>query len=284
MKKISIFVIFLVQFCFISHASAQDWEVRTIEKEYEISDKKPFEVIIDIDAGEVNITKSNKNKRAVVFMEYTKDDFRGIIRYDKESNRLRIILDHKGLFTKYDNNDVAELELKLPADVEIFFDTRVKAGEVFMDIGGLRLKEFMINNWAGEIDISFNEPNLEIMDFLGIKTRVGELTCSKLGNARFKKADINGGIGEMKVDFTGDLVNNCMAKVDLDIGESNIQLPRDIGIKLKFGGWSFLSEKNIDSYLYKRGDTYYSEDYTTSKEKFYLRVSPGLGELTIECF
>ena len=282
MKKCIIFFLNFFLLCLVDQVLSQDWGVAKIDKEYEISDTKPLEVIVDVDAGEVNITRNNKGKTAAVYMEYTKDDFRGIAQYDEESNRLRIILDSKGLFRHYDNT-VAELKLQLPYAVVIFFDAKVKAGEIFMSMGGLRLKEFMVNNWAGEIDIDFDEPNGEIMDFFGIKTRAGELTCSKMGNARFEKADINGGVGEMEVDFTGDLVDNCMAKVDLDIGELYTRLPRDRGIKIKIGGWSFLSEKNIDSYLYKRGSIYYSEGYTTSKEKFYLRISPGLGEFTLDC-
>jgi len=284
MKKNILSIIYLFIFCFINIAFTQDWAVETYEKEYEISDKKPLEVSIDIDAGEVNITKGNKSRIATVFMKYTKDNFRGDVHYDQENNYLRIILDHEGLFKNAGDDQVAELELKLPDNVEIIFDSKVKAGEIVMNMGGLRLKEFLVNNWAGEIDVSFEEPNKGIMDFLGIKSRVGELTCSQIGNARFERADINGGIGELDIDFSGDLVNNCMAKVDLDIGESYIRLPKDIGVKLRIAGWSFLSEKDIDSYLYKRGNSYYSEDYTDSKEKFYLRISSGLGELKIECY
>ncbi len=284
MKKNKSIFVYVFLFSLITSAFSQDWEVTIFEKEYEISDKKPLEVMIDIDAGEVNIIKGEKGKTAAVFMKYTEDKFRGMSRYDKERNSLEIILDHKGLFKNFNNNNIAELELRLPADIDIFFDSRVKAGEIFMSMGGLYLKEFKVNNWAGEIDISFDEPNKGIMDFLGIKSRVGELVCNKTGNARFERADINAGIGELRVDFTGDLINNCMAKVDLDIGESDIRLPKDIGIKLRIGGWSFLSAKNIDPYLYKRGNTYYSEDYTNSKEKFYIRISPGLGELKVECY
>jgi len=284
MKKNKSIIVYVFLLSLMTSAFGQDLGVTTFEKEYEISDKKPLEVLIDIDAGEINIIKGNKSRTAAVFMQYTKDNFRGMSRYDKERNSLEIILDHKGLFKNYDNDNIAELELKLPADIEIIFDSKVKAGEIYMSMGGLILKEFMVNNWAGEIDISFDEPNKGLMDFLGIKSRVGELQCSKLGNARFERADINGGIGELDIDFTGDLINNCMAKVDLDIGESYIRLPKNIGIKLRIGGWSFLSEKNIDSYFYKRGNSYYSEDYSNSKEKFYIRVSPGLGELTIECY
>lgn len=282
MKRNIILLICLIMFGFLNFSFSQSWEVKTIKEKYEISDAKPLEVIVDIDAGEINISKSSQSSIASVFMEYTKDDFRGMSRYDKENNRLKIILDNKGLFKNYDNT-VAELDLQLPSHVTIFFDSKIKAGEIFMDMGGLRLKEFLVNNWAGEIDVNFSEPNKEKMDFFGIKTRAGELTCSKIGNARFEKADINAGVGELRIDFTGDLVNNCMAKVDLDIGESYLELPRDIGIKLKIGGWSFLSEKNIDSHLFKKGSTYYSEGYTTSKEKIYLRVSTGLGEFTVEC-
>ncbi len=152
-----------------------------------------------------------------------------------------------------------------------------------MEMGGLRLREFYLNNWAGEVEVRFDEPNPILMDFLDIDAKVGEIRLVKLGNARFKKANINGGIGEIDIDFGGDLLSESRAKVDLDIGEAVVSLPRDIGIKMRIGGGlSFLSSKDIDQSFYRRGNYYYSDDYQEKKNRFFLYITPGLGQFTIE--
>jgi hypothetical protein len=167
--------------------------------------------------------------------------------------------------------------------VDILFDSKIKAGEVTMDMGGLRLKEFSLINWAGEVEVRFSEPNRVPMDYFDVNAKVGQLDIVRLGNARFRSADINGGIGEMDVDFTGELEPDCRAKVDLDIGEASIILPREYGVRMSIGGGlSFLSHKDIDHEFVKRGRVYYNDNYELEDEKFSIRITPGLGELNIE--
>jgi hypothetical protein len=121
------------------------------------------------------------------------------------------------------------------------------------------------------------------MDMLHIDAKVGEARCLQLGNARFSHAEINGGIGELEVDFSGEILPDCKAKVDLDIGEATVILPRHAGVKMQIGGiLSILSHKNIDNAFYKRGKSYYSEGYEDKLTTWNLRVSPGLGELNVE--
>ena len=137
---------------------------------------------------------------------------------------------------------------------------------------------------AGEVEVVFDEPNPIEMDFMDINVKIGEARLLQLGNARFKVADINGGIGTIEVDFTGELLTDSRADVDMDIGEATIIMPHKMGVKMRIGGgFSFLSSKNIDSSFYRRGDSYYSDNYEDTKKRFYLRVTPGLGELNIDC-
>jgi len=120
------------------------------------------------------------------------------------------------------------------------------------------------------------------MSVLKINTKVGETEIIRLGNARFKEAEINGGIGEMRVDFRGKILNEALADVDLDIGEATIYLPDDdVGVKLSVSKFLFLSDVEISRNFRKSGRHYYSRNYDDAKNALTLRVSPGLGELNI---
>ncbi len=89
-------------------------------------------------------------------------------------------------------------------DVEIDLEARIKAGAIEIDLGGLSLVGLDLITWAGEVQVEFSEPNWTEMDFLKINTKVGETEIVRLGNARFKEAEINGGIGKMRVDFAAE--------------------------------------------------------------------------------
>lgn len=258
------------------------------EKQFEASPEKPFEVLLDVDVGVVTVEKGSDAHSGKLFIEYTMEKFRFRVDFNERKNRLRISLDKRD-WRKWpkkgmdDRDHLCVMQLQLPYGVDIYFDSRVKAGEITMKMGGLRLKEFTFSNWAGESEVRFDEPNPVSMDFLDIDVKVGEARLVQLGNARFSRADINGGIGDIDIDFTGDLLSESRAKVDLDIGEASILLPQDVAIRMRIGGGlGFLSQKNIDSFFYRRGKFYYSEDYEEQRKKIFLRITPGLGELNID--
>ncbi len=258
------------------------WGQEEINKTFTVSVDRPFEIILNVDAGEVVVVRGESGSSVHVILRYPEDEYRDRISFNEQKNRLRVFVDKRSWTRWRKDNENSFLKVELPFEADILLDARVKAGEISMELGGLRMKELSFSNWAGEVELSFDQPNLIEMDFFDFSSRVGEVRLINLGNARFHKADINGGIGEMEVDFTGDLLDQSMAKVDLDIGEASIQLPEGMGIKMRIGGgFSFLSHKEIDSSLYRRGSYYYSEDFNDMEKKFYVRITPGLGELTI---
>ena len=256
----------------------------TEEYSIQVKPEELLEVILDIDVGEVTVKPGDFTDQCLVIFTYDPDEFSAKTDYKEQNNRLKIKLDKKGWKSSWDGDDKeVRAEIHLPKEVEMKLDSRVKAGEVFLDVGGLSLRRFRLSLWAGEVSVHFDEPNPVEMELLEIKTNIGELRTSHLGNARFKKANINGGIGEIDVDLTGDLLNDAMAKVDLDIGEASVILPEDRSVRLSVGGlFGFMSSKNIDSALSRRGRNYYSEDFSTDNPLFSVRITPGLGELNVD--
>ena len=286
MRKRNLLIVLALVFLLpISLLVAQRRYLERVEETFDVSSDTSLEVMLDVDAGEVFVERGGAARSGTILLRFTRGEFRHRIDFDEEKNRLKVDLKKRSWFGKssYDRNTRAKLEIALPQDVDMYFDAKVKAGEVLLEMGGLRLKEFCLDNLAGEVEVRFDDPNPIVMEMMDVNVKAGEMSFVSLGNARFEKADINGGVGELTVDFTGDLLDGSMAKVDLDIGEASIYVPDGIGIRMEIGGgFSFLSHKDIDGDFYKRGRVYYSEDYDEREERFALRITPGLGELNVE--
>lgn len=278
--------IFLVIVFLTGRGYGQRRYIESVDQSVRPNTDKVFEVYIDIDAGEVYVD-TDETTSCYVRMEFTKGEFHERIDFDEKRNRLKIDLKKKDwspFHKKGRRNDLrADVHIALPTQVEMVVTSKIKAGEVSMEMGGLRLREFYLSTWAGEVEIDFDEPNQMEMEYLDINARIGETRLLQLGNARFKRADINSDIGEIKVDFTGDLLSESRAKVDLDIGESTVILPENVGVQMRIGGaFSFMSEKDVDHSLYRRGGFYFSDDFDNYRKKFYVKISTGLGELTVD--
>ena len=282
MRKTTLIVIIILP---LSFSLAQSGRYERVEDHFSALRDQPLEVMIDVDAGEVHIEPSSDPLGIDVYMRFSRGEFHARTDFDKTKNRLRITLDKDSWWRKSGFRDEthSRVNIRLPLGVDMYFDAEVKAGEADLDMSGLRIREFYFRNLAGEVDIRFEESNPVEMELLDVDAKVGEMRLIGLGNARFERADINGGIGEIDIDFSGDHLNESRAKVDLDIGEATVRLPEDAGVRMEIGGGlSFLSHKDIDSSLYRRGSAYYSEDFEDQDRRFLVRITPGLGELNVE--
>ncbi|HPG41728.1 MAG TPA: LiaF-related protein [bacterium] len=240
----------------------------------------------NIDVGEVVIGKNNRDDQCHVYIKYTPERAECDIRYNENNNELDVIVDFenwkKWRDDKDNDEDFLQVLIELPANPEIDLNTDFKAGEFELELGDLKIHNLNFSNWAGEARINFHAPNRIKMNEMDINFKVGELDIQNLGNARFEEADINSGIGEMTVDFSGESLEKAMARLDLDIGETTIIIPNHIGTKLRVSKFLFLSEISYPNWFDKRGSYYYSDNYENSSKFLYLMISTGIGELSIK--
>ncbi|NIR51803.1 cell wall-active antibiotics response protein [candidate division KSB1 bacterium] len=281
LSKFAIAVLPTLIFLLPASSFAQRAEVNRFKEKYSIPADKVFRVDIEIDAGEVTIHKSPNDKEARVIIDYDEEEFRVYSDFDEKRSRLDIEFEKKGWGNSKDNA-VAEALIELPTGVEVDLEAKIKAGEIDLDFGGLALTRLDLTTWAGEVVVGFSEPNKSDMEFMKINTKVGETRIRELGNARFREAEINGGIGEMSVDLRGNMLSEAEAHIDLDIGETTLYLPEEAGVKLVVSKFLFLSDVSVPYGLKKSGRYYYSKNFDVAKNRLDVRVSPGLGELQID--
>jgi len=256
----------------------------TLDESYRVKGDD-LKLNLDVDGGEVKIVRSNSSDECHVMMKYSKDKCEGDVRFDERHGELEVNLDFEnwGLFKDHSGNGPkhAEVIIELPNDPDIDLRASIKAGKIELLLGDLHLRNFELRNLAGEVTVDFDEPNRTKLNTFDVNVKVGETSLLHLGNANFEEADINGGIGEMRIDFSGEKIERAMARIDLDIGETTITVPEKIGTKMRVSKFLFLSEVKYPRWFEQRGKYYYSENYRENDKSLYLLISTGIGELKI---
>jgi hypothetical protein len=239
-------------------------------------------LLMDIDYAKVRILPNASVDDLYVRVKYNRNLCDAKVVYEQSKQRVRIWVDHHSLFNSdEDNNDknLVVIDLELPARPQISLRTKIKAGSIDFRLGDLRIKDFALKNWAGEVDVDFDQPNLIAMETMDINCKIGEVNISNLGNAHCKSVDINSGIGELKVDFCGLYCEETVAEIDLDIGETTIILPKEKAVKMHISDFMFFSSIDYPYAFRKEGKYLYSSSYQQNARALDLHISTGIGEL-----
>jgi len=273
-------MIFILLFLFAVSLNAQYF--KRVDQSYSVPEGKELRIIVNCDAGILYMRRNNESRAVRVYIYYAPELYNTDVHFDERIGELYVDVVKEGLLKGIDSDKTAEIEIEIPYDVPTYLNAKIKAGEVDMDLGDLRLKDFQMASWAGEVTVDFSRPNREIIHNMDIDIKVGSVKLRRLGNANFERAIINGGIGELTVDFSGANTGKAMAKVDLKIGENRVILPRNIGVRLAVSKMWFLSNLDLPPGLRKKGRFYYSDFYEDESRELLLRVEMGIGEIRLD--
>lgn len=250
-----------------------------LNKAFQIHGKQ-ITVELRIDGGELHVSRSEEPRTCLVDIAYNPDRCDAKVWYDEEKSVLRMEIDHESLIRR-EHNDIAKVYLELPPEPVTSLDALIKAGETEFTLGDLSLNNFRLKSTAGEATVDFNLPNRFPMEKLDIHCSVGETTLRNLGNARFRQAVINSGIGELSVDFRGKDFRPGTAKIDLDLGETSITIPREMATRMRVSKAGFLTDFEYSDWFVKRDGDYYSRNYSKDRGSLDLLISSGIGALSI---
>ncbi|HOY44408.1 MAG TPA: LiaF-related protein [bacterium] len=257
-------------------------EIVSMEKKYRI--RGDMELDMRVDGGKVEILRSEDND-CHILIEYDRERCRADVNLDEDTDVLELFVDHDNwAMTKKsvdDKSKYARIRISLPPKADLALNLEMKAGELDVKVGDLHIKSFELRSYAGKTSIDFDQPNRCEMKTFDVDFKVGEVKLYNLGNANFAEADINSSVGSMLIDFNGEKIEQAMARIDLEIGESTIVVPEKIGVKIKVSKFLFLSNVDYPNWFTQEGSYYYSRNYNKKKESLYLVVSTGIGELKI---
>ncbi|MEW6014622.1 MAG: toast rack family protein [Candidatus Zixiibacteriota bacterium] len=237
---------------------------------------------IDLAAGNFRLTSEEMPALFRADVTYNPDRLEVFADYRKRGERgyLEVGSD---LFSKFqvdteDNRWEMELSRSYKTDLKLEFGLC----DAFIDLGGVPLTDLNLDIGVAEGKLVFSSPNPTELDNISIEAGAAEFEIEKLLNANFKTLKFDGGVGEFRLEFTGELKTRAQAEISVGLGSAVIYLPRELSVRIEAED-NFLSKVKFRNAagLRIRDGYYKSEDFDSAAARLDLRIDVGLGSVEI---
>jgi hypothetical protein len=172
-----------------------------------------------------------------------------------------------------------EWELEFPPEVALNMDFKVGAGNGKLDLTGLKLEELKMDLGAGDFEVRFYEPNKTEMNHLTLNTGASKLEMIGIGHAGPERMKVQGGVGDITLDFTGAWPNSSDVQITAGVGSLTLRLPDNVGVRVETEGG--LTNVQASDGLERTGDTYVNDAFGETETELRIEVTTGIGNLRL---
>ncbi|HEX7117151.1 MAG TPA: hypothetical protein VF212_00075 [Longimicrobiales bacterium] len=254
-------------------AAAQDW--RTVGNRRQLAGEERVRVAVEYGVGELSIEPAEPGTLYRSSIRYDARTFRPVHEYSPGELRLGVAGIRDGIKTDLEGS---RLDLALGPDVPLDLALKFGAVEAALELGGLRLSRVDISTGASATRLRFSKPNPIRMEQLAIEAGAAEFRAEGLANANVEALSVEGGVGDLTLDFSGAWRGDVRAHIELGLGSLTLRIPRGVGVMVTKE--TFLM--GFDSQgLVKRGDAYYSTDWSTTEHRLTLDISGAFGSIDV---
>lgn len=253
-------------------ASAQDW--RTLSSSRQHASERLLEVDVEYAAGGLTVRPARAGVLYGAEMRYDGDVFDPSVRYD----RGRLVVDLEGEGMRSGNHEAGSLDLELSPDVPLDIELKFGAGRADVELGGLHVRRAAIATGASEAQVRFSHPNPVDAEELEVQVGAARLELAGIGNAGAERLRVEGGVGEITLDFTGAWRRDMDAEVKMGLGALRLVLPRGLGVRVRKRGMltAFDSQR-----FTKRGETFYSEGWEAATHHLTLTIEAAFSSIDV---
>ncbi len=169
-----------------------------------------------------------------------------------------------------------EWELEFSPEVPLDVSLKVGAGQGDLDLTGLQLAGLDLDLGAGDFTVQFGEPNgVEMGDFT-LDAGASRLEVVGIGNASPEMVKVQGGVGNITLDMTGDWSRSADVRVTAGVGALTLRLPDDVGVQVDVeGGLSHVNASGLE----RDGDAYVNTVFGEAEVELRIEVTTGVGAL-----
>lgn len=229
-------------------------------------------------AGNLQLNATDAEE-GMVKADYQKGS--GYVKYDRQNQvlecRTRIGYTLNRL-AKHIQSVAPAVEAQIPKNAELDVAIDVTSmGLGSLDFTNLNVSRFKFDVNYGDVDIQFPTQNKSIVrGYAKFHLMTGDLEIDDLANLMAEKVRINGGIGELTINFGKKLHKDMDVKVDQDIGALEVSLPK--GTKVIITGTS----RDLAPFGFiKQEKGWLAESYHELSPTLRLRLKGPLGDLKI---
>jgi hypothetical protein len=253
-------------------SAAQDW--RTINTSRRFAGEELLRVNVAYGAGRLSIGPGSSNSLFHATLRYDARVFSPLNQY--QNGELRIGVHDAKIRGR--NMQAGRLDLTLGPSVPLDLDLEFGAGEADVELGGLRVRQAVIQTGASETSVRVSKSNPEPCSLAKFEIGAAKFYAEGLGNLNCQDIDVDGGVGEVTLDFTGAWRTDSNVEIDMGLGSLTLRVPRGLGLSVRKSGVlaSFDSQG-----LVKRGNVFYSENFEKAARKLTVNLDAALGVIKV---
>jgi len=255
--------------------------LRTLSSSRQLNGESALTADITYVAGRFRLSPAAPGALYQMDMRYDEDKFTPVRDYDAAAGVLHLGLKTKGHVTLAghgDEKNMPTLDLALAPGVPLVLSIELGAAEADAEFGGLALRSLRYKTGASRSELRFSRPNPLACDSLTLEVGAAQFAATGLANANCRHIRVEGGVGAIALDFTGNWRSPVDAEVHLALGTLKLLLPRSLGATITLN--RFLASFDQSGFT-RRGDVYYSDNYASARYHLDLNVESAFGGIEV---
>ncbi|HEY8469427.1 MAG TPA: hypothetical protein VIL18_07285 [Longimicrobiales bacterium] len=256
-----------------SAVAQENWSSKVVKRAY--AGEARLMVEVEYGAGQLRVNPASAADLYRAAFRYDPDAIEPVTSY--ADGRLKISATSGAKKLRGISNG-GQLDLALGRSVPVHLKLSYGAAEADLELGGLRLREARIETGASSTNLRFSEPNPETCEYLEIHAGAASFNAYGLGNSRAKQVRLEGGVGHVVLDLTGDWAGDMRVSVEMGLGSLTVRVPRTVGVRLqKTSIFAGVTSPGFS----KRDDAYYSDNWGSARHRLTLDVEAAFGNVDI---
>lgn len=263
---------------------AQTW--RTVTSSRQLRGEDALAVELSYAAGRLHVAPGTPATLYRMELRYDEESFAPVREFDAAAGTLRLGVRSLGrergmrvsLGDRRRGEEPSTLDVTLTPAIPLDLTVRLGAAEAEVELGGLSIRSLSYRTGASQSRLSFGAPNPLACESMRLEAGAASFHVTGLANANCRRLEVNGGMGEVVLDFTGSWQGPLDASVRLSIGELTVRVPRDVGIAIRLS--RFLASFEEAGFV-KRGGVFYSSNFDRARHRLQLDVNAAIGGINV---
>ena len=258
-----------------AHATAAGQSLETYTASRTYTGEERLAVEIEYAAGELRLGPAPAGTLYRALVEFDARRMRPVIDYADRKLRLGLASESNA---RGRGPNRGHMDVTLSPDALLDVSLEFGAVKAEIELGGLRVERLEIATGASETAVRFSEPNQTRASLVRVGVGAAALRMSDIGNVNAERLQVDGGVGDVHLDFGGEWRGNLEAELRMGVGSLTLVLPREVGVRIVRE--TFLASFDTQG-LEERSDGYYSNNWAQAAHQLTIHVGAAFGVIHV---
>jgi hypothetical protein len=238
-------------------------------------DETSLRARVELKVGELQVGPGPTDKAFEVDLRYNEKGLQPRVDFSREDREARLAISLEGGNRSFRTLGKNLISVRMNPRVPLTLDANTGVGESSIDLSDMNVRSVLLQSGVGETRLSMARPNRGPCDRVEVASGVGAFQLVGLGNFGCREFRFRGGVGESKLELSGDWEQLGDIEVDVGVGGVQIVIPRNLAAEVRIAKGLF-SDAQMPEFR-KQGDTYISENADRVDKMVRINVRAGIG-------